>query len=240
MISFRLKTKTMAKVQTVKSARTDIYAEGLRTPDNTNKSGYTFDRSKPADKNDRVIVKKGETYYWWQFPHGSKQISATYPKPQQLTRSEYTIFCLDIMDRLVDLPDEPEDLESFMDEIRSEVEDHKSEIEDKLSNMPEGLQSGPTGELLQERIDELDNFISEIENIDFSFDEYEKEEYIREEFDESTIEEGADIEEARELWNDEQNDNEVHWDIDEKEKEETHRHEWIQEKHDEINSLSIG
>lgn len=130
----------MAKVQIVKKARTDIYAEGKRTVDNTNKSGYSFDRSKPANKNDQIIVKKGDTYYWWQFPHGSKQISATYPKPQQLTRSEYTIFCLDIQDRIsADMPDEPDELENFIDEIKSELEDHKSEIEEKLSNMPEGF-----------------------------------------------------------------------------------------------------
>ena len=51
--------------------------------------------------------------------------------------------------------------------IADELDTIKDNCQDSLDNMPEGLQEGDTGRLLQERIDCLDDVISELENIDY-------------------------------------------------------------------------
>lgn len=40
-------------------------------------------------------------------------------------------------------------------------------VQDSLDNMPEGLQEGDTGQLLQERLDNLDSAVSDLEVIDY-------------------------------------------------------------------------
>lgn len=53
--------------------------------------------------------------------------------------------------------------QSIADELSNILDD----TQDSLDNMPEGLQEGDTGQLLQERIDNLDEAISELESIDY-------------------------------------------------------------------------
>lgn len=53
--------------------------------------------------------------------------------------------------------------QSIADELSSILDD----TQDSLDNMPEGLQEGDTGQLLQERIDSLDDTISELESINY-------------------------------------------------------------------------
>lgn len=64
-----------------------------------------------------------------------------------------------------------ENLEGGVDGVKERIESLKSTTEDSLSNMPEGLQSGSTGEMLQERVDALEEMISSFDSIDFDFDE---------------------------------------------------------------------
>lgn len=51
--------------------------------------------------------------------------------------------------------------------IADELSTIRDNTQDSLDNMPEGLQEGDTGQLLQERIDNLDEAISELESIDY-------------------------------------------------------------------------
>lgn len=53
----------------------------------------------------------------------------------------------------------PEDIAGALQEILDECQD-------RLDNMPESLQYSPTGELLQERIDNLESVIGDLEAID--------------------------------------------------------------------------
>lgn len=162
-------------------ARADIYGHGLKT-DAENKQGYNLDRSKPEDENDKVIVKKGQTYYSWAFAYRPKQISLTYPKPRQLTQSDFMIQMYDIQDEIDGaICDEPEDFESVKDEIVSQIESLRDETQDKLDNMPESLQYSPTGELLQERVDACESWQSDIESIDADYEPYENDEDLSEE-----------------------------------------------------------
>lgn len=55
--------------------------------------------------------------------------------------------------------------EMTAEEIASTLEDIRDQQQDSLDNMPEQLQDGDTGVMLQERIDNLDEVIDELNNI---------------------------------------------------------------------------
>ena len=57
--------------------------------------------------------------------------------------------------------------ESTAQEIADELTNILDECQDRLGNMPDGLQEGDAGQLLQERIDQLGDVISELEDIDY-------------------------------------------------------------------------
>lgn len=59
------------------------------------------------------------------------------------------------------------DTSTAAEDIASELEDIKSELEDNLYNIPEQLQDGAAGSLLQERIEELEDVINELEYVDY-------------------------------------------------------------------------
>jgi len=134
----------MAKLNFVKSARKDNLEHG---------------------------IKKGDSYYWWSFRSGSffvKRFSKERPRRSQLTQSDFYAELWDIEDDISEIiPSEIEDVESVIEELKDRIQNLRDETEEKLYNMPEGLQQGPTGELLQERVDSLDNWISELDSIDF-------------------------------------------------------------------------
>lgn len=127
---------------------------------------------KKARKNNKDAgIKKGESYYWWKFRRGGKRFSKTPPKPSQLTQSDFysTLYSInEAFDALGSDYIEVSSFEGDIENIKSDLESLKSDTEDKLSNMPESLQQGPTGELLQERIDAIDDLISEFDSLDFS------------------------------------------------------------------------
>lgn len=56
--------------------------------------------------------------------------------------------------------------EDAIDSIISELEDIKSNEEEKLENLGENLRYSPNGEMFQERIDNLDTVISNLQEID--------------------------------------------------------------------------
>lgn len=119
-------------------------------------------------------IEVGQPYYWWKFRFGGKHVSKTYPKPSQLTQSEFLSSIYDINDRLENI-----DADNVRDEVPAiieELENIASELEDKLGNMPDSLQQAPTGELLQNRIDAVNDMKDELENIDLDVFENEVEE----------------------------------------------------------------
>jgi uncharacterized protein YicC (UPF0701 family) len=106
-------------------------------------------------------IAKGETYYTWSIKlqrGGLVKRSKTYPKPQQLTTSEYRIAVLDLIDRINDAED-IDALRSVADDIRELA----NEQQEKLDNMPEGLQQGATGELIQERQQECESWADDVD-----------------------------------------------------------------------------
>lgn len=143
----------MPRVHTVKKARKDYPASGIR---------------------------RGDTYYHWKFRYGGLRRSKTYPKPQQLTQSEFMITMYDIQETIANLVAESaEDLATQRDDIAGEIQSLLDETQERLDNMPEHLQeSSASGELLTKRIEALENWISELEDIETEIDMegYDKEE----------------------------------------------------------------
>lgn len=82
------------------------------------------------------------------------------------------------------------DIEAELDSLKEEIQNLLDETQERLDNMPEQLQNSDSGNTLQERIDGLENWISELEYVDCEIDEYS----IREECQDD-LEEGDDLEE---------------------------------------------
>jgi type I site-specific restriction endonuclease len=118
-------------------------------------------------------IKKGDTYYHWQFAYSKKNMSKTPPTKYQLTRSEFMLGLYAIQDRIESLTAlSVEDLQSELDEIISDIENLRDEQQEKLDNMPEQLQeSSAAGELLRERIDAMESWASDLQNIDLDYQE---------------------------------------------------------------------
>ena len=111
-------------------------------------------------------ISKGDTYYWWKFPYGSRIMSLIYPKRGQLTKSPYKSSAYDIDDNIQALED-PEELSSIADEIGG----LRDEAQDALDNMPEHLQeTSSSGETLQQYVDDLDGWYQELDAIDIEVD----------------------------------------------------------------------
>ena len=123
-------------------------------------------------------ISKGDLHWTWstRTTVGNRYISHTHrsmtkPKPSQTTTSEFKAQAFALNGQLEEWEGSPGDAESFRDDLKGEAESLRDETQDKLDNMPEGLQASPTGELLQERIDALEAFISELEGVDFPGEE---------------------------------------------------------------------
>jgi len=168
----------MARANFVKAAQKDIYLNGKYVTYESKKGKRAgqnlskLDRTIPADKNDTIFIAKGESYYWWQFKNGGKHFSKTAPKQSQLTQSNYLSQLYSIQESMDDPKCENAgDLQAFVEDIKEQMESLKEETEGSLENMPESLQQSPTGELLQERIDALDNAVNELDGINLEYDE---------------------------------------------------------------------
>jgi hypothetical protein len=113
-------------------------------------------------------IKKGDSYYYWEFRFGGLHRSKIAPKRSQLTQSEFLGRIYDIEDRISNISgDTASDLQSQAEEIASEIRELAEEQEDKRSNMPDQLQDSAAGELLQNRADSCNEMADELENIDF-------------------------------------------------------------------------
>jgi len=118
-------------------------------------------------RKDNPAAKRGEPYYWWKFRYGGKRYSKKAPRSSQLTQSTYYSTVRSLCEQIEDSqPDDSDAVIGLRDEIVSELENLRDETQSSLDNMPDSLQYSPTGELLQERVDAIENAISEIENID--------------------------------------------------------------------------
>lgn len=120
-------------------------------------------------------IKVGDTYYWWKFRFGGKQVSKTYPRRSQLTRSNYLSQMYDFEDNGYTGETKEDIAQSFRD-LASAVEDLGSEQSDNRSNMPDALQDSETGELLQTRADRCEEIAQALNEAADELDSWEPEE----------------------------------------------------------------
>jgi len=168
----------MPKVH-VQVARTDRYVKGLNVPTHKTKSGFRLDKSKPADENDTLFCKKGDTYYWWQFRHGGKNFSTTRPRPSQLTQSEFYSAVYSLQEEADDWEvNSEDDFNEMLEHCKSQVEEIRDYEEEKKSNMEsEGLENVPSYETVSERYDAMEEMHSELECVEWEdFDEEDEDE----------------------------------------------------------------
>jgi hypothetical protein len=127
---------------------------------------------KAARDHPEAGILKGESYYWWKFRHGGKHKSKVYPRPSQLTQSDFLSTQLSIEERINDLqPETREDLKSEVEDIIAEIRQLGEEQSDKQGNMPDSLQYSPTGELLEGRYNSCEEWADELEAVDLDTDD---------------------------------------------------------------------
>lgn len=141
-------------------ARKDLYEVGLRIPTD-NKQKYKLDRTRPADENDVVVIKKGQEYYSWhpkRCPWVYSLEPFVYVPPYNEWNEKIAQF-EEEKNRCVDV----EGLKDDVDTLRSEIEEYRDELQGRLDNMPDQLQESS---VLNERIEELDGLISDCDDSD--------------------------------------------------------------------------
>jgi len=225
----------MAKATFIKSARKPIYQRGKRVEyvsQRGKREGQTLskiDRTIPADDTDRILINRGESYWTWSFMYGGTYYSKTQPKPSQLTSSEFLSTVYGIQEEIDEWnPSDVTDVEEFVDDIKNRLEELRDETQDKLDNMPYQLQDADTGQLLQERIEALENALNEFECLDELEYEEPTDEYVKE-----RIAEDEGIDTDIEGWEDEISEEMVN------EKKTELQENWLEEKTEEIKNISI-
>lgn len=126
-------------------------------------------------------IKKGDSYYHWSFRHGGIRRSKTYPKPSQLTQSEFLSAMYDLQEQLHEatttfskasgIKSDFDDFISSLQEIAEGVREQGEECSSRRDNMPEQLQDSDSGQLLESRSEqceeianELETFVSDVES----------------------------------------------------------------------------
>ena len=118
-------------------------------------------------------IKKGDTYYWWEFKVGGLRRSKTPPRPSQLTQSKLSqaYAAMEALGDTVEAATCPDGISDAARVAAEELREVAQEYEESISNMPESLQEGPTAEDMREKIDalnscadELDQAADEVEN----------------------------------------------------------------------------
>jgi len=89
-----------------------------------------------------------------------------------MTGSDFLATLYDIEDSMAGLSVENmEEAQGCIETMISELEELRDETEGRRDNMPEQLQDAPTGEMLQGRVDSVDEMIGELEDIETDIDE---------------------------------------------------------------------
>ncbi len=128
-------------------------------------------------------IAVGDSYYWWKFRHSGKHYSKTPPKQSQLTQSEFKSTVYSIEEEMGELTSACEDFDAFRQDMIQQLEELRDNTQEKLDNMPSQLQDGDTGQMLQGRVDSLEEMIGELESLDLDIEEKTAEE-TKEEYDE--------------------------------------------------------
>lgn len=128
-------------------------------------------------RKDNSVVKKGESYWWWKFRFGGKQYSKDKPRRSQLTQSAFLGQMYEIEDRVSLMGFEgQDDAEGQIEEVVGDLQNLMEEVQESLDNMPEHLQeTSSSGELLTERLENVQEFMDELEAVDLEIEDLDDE-----------------------------------------------------------------
>lgn len=121
-------------------------------------------------------IKKGDEYYRFaltRFNPLCPLCLTCKPTRSQMTGSDFLATMYGIEDDSIaglNIGD-MEDAQSSVEAIVGELEELRDETESRHENMPEQLQDAPTGELLQGRVDSVQEMIDELEAVDVDIDD---------------------------------------------------------------------
>lgn len=104
-------------------------------------------------------IPAGSEYWWWKFAFGPTVRSLKPPRPWQLTRSSFLSEYLRISDETAGSLSSWDGVENLV----SELENLRDETQDKLNNM--SAESGSTVELLEARVEGLEEWINHIDDV---------------------------------------------------------------------------
>lgn len=107
-------------------------------------------------------IRRGESYYWWKFKFGSKQRSKTPPQVSQLTQSEFWSTLYSIQESTGRMSAD-NDIQDQLYDLKSDLEQLRDETQEKADNQPESMSDGPVAELLNARVEALDDCILTLE-----------------------------------------------------------------------------
>lgn len=111
------------------------------------------------------VIPAGSRYYKGEINFGPTIVRCQECKLEswEVTTSDYQLSVGQIVYRW---RDDYNLEEGVNDDIALALEEIRDDLQDRLDNMPEGLQEGDVGQLLQERIDSLEDVIDNLNCID--------------------------------------------------------------------------
>ena len=115
-------------------------------------------------------------------------------EPWEVTTSDYALAVGEIVYKWGENYDVSEETPTDIAEALQEILD---ECQGRLDNMPESLQDSPTGELLRERVDNLQSVIDDLEAIDIEDLKSQSVESVMSELDDYDAEKTYDYDEER-------------------------------------------
>lgn len=134
-----------------------------------NNAGHKIKCGKCGDK-----ILPGTQYLWWQFKgQKGKNVrctkSACRPRASDLTQGRIgQVYAItEAVEDACEQFRRDGDFESFQSEIESqcsEIESLADEFQSGFDNMPEGLQQGDTGQMIEQRVEALNEYKDELEN----------------------------------------------------------------------------
>jgi hypothetical protein len=157
------------------------------------------------------IIPVGSAYQWISFNYGPTIVKCNSCgfKPYETTSNEYLRSVGELaynFQESISNSSMIEDLETLRDETLSSLEEIRDDLEDRKSNLPEQFQESGPGEIITERIDNLENVISELEYVDFDFEDVEDVD-LSEMIDKVVELESLDDDEVEHIRNSEENNN---------------------------------
>ncbi len=122
-------------------------------------------------------IKKGDEHYVWSMKRqrgGVTLRSLKPPRPSQLTENSFWSPLYSACESFEDAVAAAScfaDLEEAKSDFTGTLTELSEEQDEKFNNMPEGLQQGETGQKLENRRDEVQAMVDELEGVDIPSDE---------------------------------------------------------------------